>query len=78
MSDVETRIEQIAQVLGQLDDTQVPRNIRASAKEAVDNWLLNKKKDMDVRLGMTASKLDEIFNDANPVSYTHLTLPTKA
>ena len=65
MSDVETRIQQIAQVLGQLDDTQVPRNIRASAKDAVDQWLLNKGKDMDVRLGMTASKLDEIFNDAN-------------
>ena len=75
MSDVETRIEQIAQVLGQLDDTQVPRNIRASAKEAVDNWLLNKKKDMDVRLGMTASKLDEIFNDANlPIHYGPLCL----
>ena len=75
MSDVETRIEQIAQVLGQLDDTQVPRNIRASAKEAVDNWLLNKNKDMDVRLGMTASKLDEIFNDANlPIHYGPLCL----
>jgi len=72
---VETRIEQIAQVLGQLDDTQVPRNIRASAKEAVDNWLLNKNKDMDVRLGMTASKLDEIFNDANlPIHYGPLCL----
>ena len=75
MSDVETRIEQIAQVLGQLDDTQVPRNIRASAKEAVDNWLLNKNKDMDVRLGMTASKLDENFNDANlPIHYGPLCL----
>ena len=75
MSDVETRIEQIAQVLGQLDDTQVPRNIRASAKETVDNWLLNKNKDMDVRLGMTASKLDEIFNDANlPIHYGPLCL----
>ena len=75
MSDVETRIEQIAQVLGQLDDTQVPRNIRASAKEAVDNWLLNKNKDMDVRLGMTASKLDEIFKDANlPIHYGPLCL----
>jgi len=75
LSDVETRIEQIAQVLGQLDDTQVPRNIRASAKETVDNWLLNKNKDMDVRLGMTASKLDEIFNDANlPIHYGPLCL----
>ncbi len=75
MSDVETRIQQIAQVLGQLDDSQVPRNIRASAKEAVDNWLLNKNKEMDVRLGMTASKLDEIFNDANlPIHYGPLCL----
>tara|TARA_B100000676_G_scaffold225034_1_gene222607 strand:+ start:232 stop:501 length:270 start_codon:yes stop_codon:yes gene_type:complete len=72
---VETRIQQIAQVLGQLDDSQVPRNIRASAKEAVDNWLLNKNKEMDVRLGMTASKLDEIFNDANlPIHYGPLCL----
>ncbi len=75
MSDVETRIVQIAQVLGQLEDSQVPRNIRASAKEAVDLWLLNKNKDMDVRLGMTASKLDEIFNDANlPIHYGPLCL----
>ena len=75
MSDVETRIQQIAQVLGQLDDTQVPRNIRASAKEAVEQWLLNKGKDMDVRLGMTASKLDDIFNDANlPIHYGPLCL----
>ncbi len=72
---METRIQQIAQVLGQLDDSQVPRNIRASAKEAVDNWLLNKNKEMDVRLGMTASKLDEIFNDANlPIHYGPLCL----
>jgi|TARA_B110000014_G_scaffold251790_1_gene229385 uncharacterized protein (UPF0147 family) len=75
LSDVETRIVQIAQVLGQLEDSQVPRNIRASAKEAVDLWLLNKNKDMDVRLGMTASKLDEIFNDANlPIHYGPLCL----
>ena len=62
MSELETRIQQIAQVLGQLDDTQVPRNIRSSAKEAIDKWLLNKNKDMDIRLGMTASTLDDIFN----------------
>lgn len=61
MSDLETRIQQIAQVLGQLDDTQVPRNIRSAAKDAVDKWLLNKNKDMDIRLGMTASTLDDIL-----------------
>ena len=32
-------------------------------------------KDMDVRLGMTASMLDEVFNDANlPIHYGPLCL----
>ena len=75
MSDIDTRIKQIAQVLGQLDDNQVPRNIRASAKDAVEKWLLNKDKEMDLRLGMTASILDDIFNDANlPIHYGPLCL----
>ena len=65
MSDIDTRIKQIAHVLGQLDDNQVPRNIRSASKDAVEKWLLNTAKDMDVRLGMTASILDEIFNDPN-------------
>ena len=40
-----------------------------------DRWLLNSDKDMDVRLGMTASKLDEIFNDTNlPIHYGPLCL----
>ena len=65
MSDIESRIQQIASVLGQLDDSQVPRNIRSSAKESIEKWLLNKDKEMNLRLGMTASTLDDIFNDAN-------------
>jgi uncharacterized protein (UPF0147 family) len=75
MTDIEDRIQQIAQVLGQLDDTQVPRNIRISSKDAVEKWLLNKDKEMDLRLGMTASILDDIFNDANlPIHYGPLCL----
>ena len=75
MTDIEDRIQQIAQVLGQLDDTQVPRNIRASSKDAVEKWLLNKDKEMDLRLGMTASILDDIFNDANlPIHFGPLCL----
>ena len=75
MTDIEERIQQIAQVLGQLDDTQVPRNIRTSAKDAVEKWLLNKDKEMDLRLGMTASILDDIFNDANlPIHFGPLCL----
>ncbi len=65
MADIETRIEQIAQVIGQFDDVQVPRNIRNSSNDAVEKWLLNKNKEMDLRLGMTASIMDEIFNDSN-------------
>ena len=75
MSNIEPRIQQIAQVLGQLEDTQVPRNIRNSARDAVQMWLLNKDKDLDIRLGMTSSILDEIFNDANlPIHYGPLCL----
>ena len=73
MTDIQAQIQQIATVLGQLEDSQVPRNIRNSVKEAVDKWLLNEDKDMDVRLGMTASMLDEVFNDANlPIHYLSL------
>ena len=79
MSNLDSRIKQIAQVLTQLDDNQVPRNIRSAAKESVDKWLLNGDKDMDVRLGMTASILDEIFNDPNlPGHYGPLCLQIQA
>ncbi len=75
VTDIEDRIQQIAQVLGQLDDSQVPRNIRTSSKDAVEQWLLNEDKEMDLRLGMTASILDEIFNDANlPIHFGPLCL----
>jgi uncharacterized protein (UPF0147 family) len=75
VTDIEDRIQQIAQVLGQLDDSQVPRNIRTSSKDAVEKWLLNKDKEIDLRLGMTASILDDIFNDANlPIHFGPLCL----
>ncbi len=75
MTDVDGRIRQIAGVLEQLQDSQVPRNIRKAAKDAQTEWLLNPKKDLDVRLGMTASLLDEIFNDTNlPIHFGPLCL----
>ena len=75
MSDIEDRIQQIAHVIAQLEDSQVPRNIRNTARETVQKWLLNKDKEMDIRLGMTASSLDEIFNDSNlPIHYGPLCL----
>lgn len=68
-------MQQIAGVITQLDDPKVPRNIRKGAKDAVEKWLLNKDKEMDLRLGMTASILDDIFNDANlPIHYGPLCL----
>ena len=61
--------------MGNWRTAKSPRNIRNSVKEAVDKWLLNEDKDMDVRLGMTASMLDEVFNDANlPIHYGPLCL----
>ena len=78
MTDIEDRIQQIAQVLEQLDDSQVPRNIRILSKDAVEQHLLNKDKEMDLRLGMTASILDDIFNDANlPLYYGPLASRSK-
>ena len=75
MTDIEDRIQQIAQVIRQLDDSQVPRNIRTSSKDAVEQWLLNEDKEMDLRLGMTASILDEIFHDAHlPIHFGPLCL----
>ena len=41
MTDIQAQIQQIATVLGQLEDSQVPRNIRNTVKEAVDKGLLN-------------------------------------
>ena len=79
MSNIDSRIQQISQVLSQLDDSQVPRNIRLASKDAVEKWLLNTNKDMDVRLGMTASILDDIFNDPNlPTHYGPLCLQIQA
>ena len=35
--DVETRLQQVATVINQIDDPKVPRNIRRQAKEAWNN-----------------------------------------
>jgi uncharacterized protein (UPF0147 family) len=72
---IETKLEQISTVILQLDDSKVPRNIRAGAKEAVDMWLLNKSKDMDVRIAMAQNKLEELSEDPNiPMEYGVLIL----
>ena len=72
---IETKLEQISTVILQLDDSKVPRNIRAGAKEAVEMWLLNKSKEMDVRIAMAQNKLEELSEDPNiPMEYGVLIL----
>ena len=73
LSDIDTRIKQIAHARSTRRQPS-PRNIRSASKDAVEKWLLNASKDTDVRLGMTASILDEIFNDPNPRPYGPLCL----
>ena len=64
-ADIETRLQQVATVINQLDDPKVPRNIRKNAKDAVEQWLLNKDKQLDVRIAITQNKLEELYEDPN-------------
>ena len=63
--DIESRLQQVATVINQIDDTKIPRNIRRQAKEACENWLLNTSKKIDVRIAMAQSKLEELYEDPN-------------
>ena len=65
MTDIETRLQQVASVINQLDDPKVPRNIRSAAKDSVEQWLLNRDKELDVRIAITQAKLEEIYEDPN-------------
>ena len=65
MSEIETRIQQVATVITQLDDPKVPRNIRKGARDSIELWLMNTSKQMDVRIAMTQSRLEELFADPN-------------
>ncbi|MBT7938799.1 MAG: hypothetical protein HN696_06520, partial [Euryarchaeota archaeon] len=58
-ADIEVKLQQIATVINQLDDPKVPRNIRKGAKDSVEQWLLNKAKELDVRIAITQNKLEE-------------------
>ena len=73
--DIEARLEQISTVVLQLDDSKVPRNIRKGAKDSVEQWLLNKNKQLDVRIAMTQNRLEELYEDPNiPMEYGTLIL----
>ena len=74
-ADIENRMQQIAAVITQLDAQKVPRNIRKGAKDAVENWLLNKNKQLDVRIAITQAKLEELYEDPNiPMEFGTLIL----
>ena len=74
-ADIENRMQQIAAVITQLDEQKVPRNIRKCAKEAGDKWLLNKNKQLDVRIAITQAKLEELYEDPNiPMEFGTLIL----
>jgi uncharacterized protein (UPF0147 family) len=64
-ADIEVKLQQVATVINQLDDPKVPRNIRKGAKDAVEQWLLNKAKQLDVRIAITQNKLEELYEDPN-------------
>ena len=64
-ADIEVKLQQIATVINQLDDPKVPRNIRKGAKDSVEQWLLNKAKQLDVRIAITQNKLEELYEDPN-------------
>lgn len=65
MSEIETRLQQVATVITQLDDPKVPRNIRKGARDSIELWLMNTSKQLDVRIAMTQSRLEELFADPN-------------
>tara|TARA_B100001179_G_scaffold44003_1_gene29099 strand:+ start:334 stop:609 length:276 start_codon:yes stop_codon:yes gene_type:complete len=74
-ADIENRMQQIAAVITQLDDPKVPRNIRKDAKDTVEKWLLNKNKELDIRISMTQAKLEELYEDPNiPMEFGTLIL----
>jgi uncharacterized protein (UPF0147 family) len=62
---IEERLLQVATVINEIDDPKVPRNIRRQAKETCEQWLLNKSKNLDVRIAMSQSKLEELYEDPN-------------
>ena len=63
--DIETRLQNVAKVIAEIDDSKVPRNIRRQAKEVTEQWLLNTGKKTDVRVAMTQAKLEELYEDPN-------------
>jgi len=65
--DYEAQLEQIAEEIKTSigEEYSVPRNIRAKAKSAVEDYLMKKSDDLDLRIYSTISILEEQIDDAN-------------
>jgi uncharacterized protein (UPF0147 family) len=73
-ADYESRVQQALAVLGEVSqDTTTPRNIRRSAKEAVDA-LQVAQYSIGVRASNAIAILDEISQDPNMPPYTRVKL----
>ncbi len=63
---IEESLKQVSEMLLELtEDRSIPRNIKRGAKEAATEWLLNKSKDIDVRIFSAINILEEQVDDPN-------------
>lgn len=70
----EEKMKQALTILGQVsDDTTTPRNIRRTAKEAMD-MLQSTQYTLGVRASNAISVIDEILQDPNMPPYTRVKL----
>ncbi len=73
-AEYEAKMQQAMMVLGGVsEDTTTPRNIRRSAKEAIEA-LQNTEFTPAVRASNAVSRLDEILQDPNMPPYTRVKL----
>lgn len=74
LQEYEERIKQALAILGQVsEDTTTPRNIRRTAKEAMD-ILQSTQYTLAVRASNAISVIDEILQDPNMPPYTRVKL----
>ncbi len=74
LKEYEERIKQALAILGQVsEDTTTPRNIRRTAKEAMD-ILQSTEYTLGVRASNAISVIDEILQDPNMPPYTRVKL----
>ncbi len=74
LKEYEEKIKQALMILGQIsEDTTTPRNIRRTAKEAMDT-LQSNEYTFGVRASNAISIIDEILQDPNMPPYTRVKL----